>query len=94
MFDGIVDYILKAVEGAWNWIVESITALLDPLLQPVVDSIPSLNDEMGQLLTYCAYDNEWIALNYGLMLLGAWSVFHIAYITYRHIKSWLPFVGS
>lgn len=90
------DWIVGAVSAVLVWFLDLIKEFVENLLSPLADALPDLSShwDLSFLGPYIWFLEQWIAFDYGLMLLTAYFAFLLIMIPIKLIvKLFIPTVG-
>jgi hypothetical protein len=85
----MLDYLKRFIE----WFYNQICAIANSLLEPIANALPDLSGDIGIIYQYGGLANEWVALDYGFMLLGSWFLIVGSVIGVKWILGLIPTIN-
>lgn len=89
----MMQYVLDAFKAFFDWCVSFVSAMINPILQPIADKIPDISFQATEIVQFLALINSWIALDLGVILLCAWFTIVLIFIVVKSILKVTPFMG-
>lgn len=84
----------EALNLFWNWLVESVDAVCNTLLDYLFAAIPEqFQADAAPFRQYIEVANVWIPLDYGITLLGAYYTFLSVFVVIKFVLKLIPTVG-
>lgn len=93
MLDSIMDYIVAWFMLCINHLIELVVALADTMLVPVVSALPDLRMETAFLMKVIGLANQFIALDYGVILFTAFLIFALAVSLVNWVLGLIPTIN-
>lgn len=92
-FSSLVEILMAWLSSALNFLLDVLSALVVPLLEPVINLLPDLSIPFGQVQFYLDILNDWIALDWAFYLFGIYISIYIGFIIFKRICKLIPFIG-
>jgi len=86
-------YVLDGFKAFFDWIVGSVSSMVNPILQPIADTIPDCSMNITSVVQFFGLINSWFPLDYGVGLIVIYYSILLIFIVARSVLKFIPFIG-